>query len=239
MINTGKLELPSLSQVQPRGSAESSWLISHPSHRRAASSGRLPDLHLPQSYVSSASLNANTSRAGGLEPSNGGIHYSSSHPATYSNNNPGIGLRTPSPSPTSQYSAPPTHRLPGESEQHLEYGKSTQHIQPATQGFDNYSSNMNQQHQYLESQQSQLSGGQSYAPHSSTAGGMAQYSSYQQHQQPPVLQPSPSNYAQSPAYGQYGYPGGLASPQGPGHPVSSSMGSQMNSGLLPLPGKST
>jgi len=63
---------------------------------------------------------------------------------------------------------------------------------------------------------------------------MSQYSSYQQ--QPPVLQPGPSNYPPT-HYGQYSYPNGVTSPQGAGHPVSSSMGPQMNTGLLPLPSK--
>jgi len=66
---------------------------------------------------------------------------------------------------------------------------------------------------------------------------MSQYSSYPQ--PPPVLQPGPSNYAPAPTHygGQYGYPNGVPSPQGAGHPVSSSVGPQMNSGLLPLPSK--
>lgn len=66
---------------------------------------------------------------------------------------------------------------------------------------------------------------------------MPHYPHYQQ--QPSVLQPGPGNYAPSPgAYGQYGYSNGVTSPQSAGQPVSSSMGQQMNSGLLPLPGSS-
>ncbi|KAK4695089.1 enhanced filamentous growth protein 1, partial [Lecanoromycetidae sp. Uapishka_2] len=92
---------------------------------------------------------------------------------------------------------------------------------------------MNQQQQYLDSQQSQLSGGQSYQSQPTTAAGMSQYPNYAH--QPPVLQPGPSNYAPPTAHygGQYGYPNGITSPQGPGHPVSSSMGPQMGSSLLP------
>ncbi|KAG7004412.1 hypothetical protein G7Y79_00025g056980 [Physcia stellaris] len=64
---------------------------------------------------------------------------------------------------------------------------------------------------------------------------MSHYPQYQQ--QPPVLQPGPGTYAPSPtAYSQqYGYSNGVTSPQSAGHPVPSSMGPQMNSGMLPLP----
>ena len=93
---------------------------------------------------------------------------------------------------------------------------------------------MNQQQQYVGSEQSQMSASQGYQPQPTAAGGMSQYSTYQQ-QQPPVLQPGPSTYA--PAAYPYGY-NGVTSPQSAGHPVSSSVGSQMNPNLLPLPSKS-
>lgn len=226
MINTEKLELPSISQVQNRGPVDSPWHNSSYS-RPKLPSDRLPDLHLPQSYTST------TARVGGSEPlsSAHGIQYSTTHAGSYSDNNSGIGLKTPSPSPTSLCSAAPIHGLPEDPEgrsdytQPSHYNQSTGHYQPV----------MNQQHQYLESQQPQMSGGQPYAPHSTTASGMTPYSSYAQ-QQPPPLQPGPGSYAQSPGYGQYGYPNSITSPSGPGHPVSSSMAGQMNSGLLPLPG---
>lgn len=81
-----------------------------------------------------------------------------------------------------------------------------------------------------------MSTGQSYTPQSATAGGMSHYPQYQQ--QPPVLQPGPGSYAPSPSsYGQYGYSNGVTSPQGGGQPVSAPMGGQMNSQLLPLPGR--
>lgn len=223
-INTEKLELPSLSQVQNRGPVDSAWYSSNYSRPRLPSD-RLPDLHLPQSYAPT------TARVGGSESLSGahGIQYSAA--GSYSDHNTAIGLRTPSPSPTSLCSAPPIHGLPEEAEGRSEYTQPSHYPQSTT----SYPSVMNHQQQYLESQQNQMSGGQPYAPHSTTASGMTQYSSYAQ-QQPPPLQPGPGTYAQSPSYGQYGYPNGITSPSGPGHPVSSSMGGQMNPGLLPLPG---
>ena len=162
-----------------------------------------------------------------------GIPYSTAHTGSYSDHNTGIGLKTPSPSPTSLCSAPPIHGLPDDSEGRSDFTQSNHY----TQSNSHFPSAMNPQHPYLESQQAQMSGGQPYAPHSTTASGMAQYPNYPQ-QQPPPLQPGPGNYAQSPGYGQYGYPNSMTSPSGPGHPVSSSMGAQMNSGLPLIPGNS-
>ena len=226
MINTEKLELPSISQVQTRGPVDSPWYSSNYS-RPKLPGDRLPDLQLPQTYTST------TGRVGGPEhlSSAHGIPYPAAHTGSYSDNNTGIGLKTPSPSPTSLCSAPPLHGLPDDSEGRSDFTQPNHY----TQSTSHYPNAMNQQHQYLESQQNQMSGGQPYAPHSTTAGGMPQYSTYAQ-QQPPPLQPGPGNYAQSPGYGQYAYPNSIASPSGPGHPVSSSMGGQMNpGGLLPLP----
>ncbi|KAI4164868.1 MAG: hypothetical protein LQ342_001501 [Letrouitia transgressa] len=89
---------------------------------------------------------------------------------------------------------------------------------------------MNQHPQYMDSQQSHISTAQPYAPQPSTAGSMQPYSQYQH--QPPVMHPT-TTYAPSPSgYGQYGYGNGVTSPHGT-QPVSSSMGPQMNSGMLP------
>ena len=228
-INTEKLELPSISHVQTRGPVDSTWYSSNYS-RTKLPGDRLPDLHLPPSYAST------TARAGGPEPlSNAhGIQYSTAHTASFSDHNSGIGLKTPSPSPTSLCSAPPIQGLPEDPEGRSDYSQSNHY--PQSSGHFHHST-MNQQHPYLESQQTQMSGGQPYAPHSTTANNIApQYPGYTQQQQPPPLQPGPGTYAQSPSYGQYGYPNNITSPTAPGHPVSSSMGGQMNQGLLPLPG---
>ena len=241
MLNTEKLELPSISQVHTRGPADVLWSGSHTSQRPILSGDRLPDLHLPQTYTSSATFTTNSSRAGGSDHSSNGQdgQYSPPHISSYSSKNSGIGLRTPSPSPISQNRVPPPHELLETRGETSEYSQPSQQTQPYAQSTDHYSSAMNPQHQYLDSQQPHMSGGQSYAPPSTTAGGMSQYSSYQQQQQPPVLHPSPGSYAPAPAaYGQYAYSNGMTSPHTPGHPVSSSIGSQINQGLLPLPSES-
>lgn len=87
---------------------------------------------------------------------------------------------------------------------------------------------MNQTQSYMDVH-SHMSSAQSYAPQGATAGAM---SHYQYHGQPPVMQPA-SSYAPA-AYPQYGYAPGVSSPAG--HPPTS-MGGQMQSQLLPLPGK--
>lgn len=238
-LNTEKLELPSISQVQTRGPADTPWYSSHYSQRPLLSGDRLPDLHLPQSYVSAPGLSS--SRAGGPDhlPNGHDTQYPPLQTGSYSNSHSGIGLKTPSSSPTSQCSAPPSHELVEDTAEHSDYSQASQPIQPYAQGADHFLGAMNQQQQYLGAEPSQLSAGQSYQSQPSTAGGMSQYPSYPQ--QPPILQSGPSNYAPSPAHygGQYGYPSGVTSPQGAGHPVSSSIGPQMNSGLLPLPSKSS
>jgi protein SOK2 len=81
---------------------------------------------------------------------------------------------------------------------------------------------------------SHMSGGQPPPPQTVTSGGMGHYP---QHQQPPLLQPGPAQYAPAPApYNQYGYSNGLTSPQSAGHQVPGSMGQQGN--VLPLPAMS-
>lgn len=219
-VNTEKLALPSISQVQTRGPVETPWYNSHLSQRSIISGDRLPDLHLPQQYVSPSGYS--TSRAGALPL------QTSTYPT-----DPGIGLGTPSPSPTSQCSEPPHQGTQNISSDHSAYSQASQHSQAYGQSAPRFASTMNSQQQYVGSEQSQMSAGQPYQTQPTTAGGMPQYISYQT--QPPVLQPGHSGYAPVPY--QYGYPNGVTSPQSAGHPVSSSMGPQMNSGLLPLPSK--
>jgi protein SOK2 len=131
---------------------------------------------------------------------------SNTHTSSYTNGNPAHGLKTPSP-------PNPPHGL-------SEYGQ------------DQYGGNMNHS-QSWDVHQSHMSAGPAHAPLPVTSGGMTQYSHYQQ---PPLLQPGPSNYSSGGPYGQYGYSSGITSPQSAGHPVSAPMSSQMNAHLLPLPG---
>lgn len=237
LTNTGKLELPSISQVHTRGPVDVPWFNPHYSQRPLFSGDRLPNLHLPQSYASSASYGPNSSRIGLVDSSSSG--HSSQYPSSqtssssYTTAQPAIGLRTPSPSPTSQTLASQAHGLPDEPTEQTDFSHQNPSISQYTPIAESYSNTMNQP-QYLDSHQPHMSAAQSYAPQPTTASSMPHYPHYQQ--QPSVLQPGPGNYAPSPgAYGQYGYSNGVTSPQSAGQPVSSSMGQQMNSGLLPLP----
>lgn len=236
--NTVKLELPSISQVHTRGPVDVSWYNHHSAQRSLLSSDRLPDLHLPQAqaYPASTSSGTSSSRIGSLDSSTyNGNQYppSQTSASTYQ---PSSGLKSPSPPAASHNLAPQSHGLADVAAHHSEY-PTQQHPEHAyTQEHESYSSAMNPSQQYMDSHQSHMSTGQSYTPQSATAGGMSHYPQYQQ--QPPVLQPGPGSYAPSPSsYGQYGYSNGVTSPQSGGQPVSAPMGGQMNSQLLPLPGR--
>lgn len=237
LTNTEKLELPSISQVHTRGPVDVPWFNSHYSQRPLFSGDRLPNLHLPQSYTSSASYGPNSARIGLVDSGSSG--HSNPYPSSqtssssYTTAQPAIGLRTPSPSPTSQTLVSQVHGLPDEPAEQTDFSHQNPGISQYAPIAESYSNTMNQP-QYLESHQPHMSAAQSYAPLPSTASSMPHYPHYPQ--QPSVLQPGPGNYAPSPGpYGQYGYTNGVTSPTA-GQPVSSSMGQQMNSGLLPLPG---
>lgn len=242
LANTEKLELPSISQVHTRGPVDDPWFNSHHSSQRPFSGDRLPNLNLQSytptsssSYSSSASYGTNSSRVGLVDSGSGGhSHYpssqTSSSSSSYSNLPTGIGLRTPSPSPPTQGIVPQSSH--GLTEEASEYSHQNQNLSQYAPIVDSYNTSMNQP-QYLDSHQPHMSATQSYAPQSSTASHYPHYPS-----QPSVLQPGPGSYAPSQGtYGQYGYPNGVTSPQSGGQNVSSSMGQQMNPGLLPLPGK--
>ena len=237
--NTGKLELPSISQVHTRGPVDIPWYNSHYSQRSLLSGDRLPNLHLPQSYTSSAAYGPTSSRSGLSDSSSNGngSHYPSSQTSTssYPSANSGIGLKTPSPSPTSQNIAPQSQGLSEDPAEQPEYTTQTQGIQPYAQVAEPYSVTMNQPQQYMDSHPPHMSAGQSYAPQPTTAGGMSHYPQYPQ--QSSILQTGPSGYAPPPSSYGYSYTNGVTSPNPGSHPVSSSMGGQMNpNGMLPLPG---
>ena len=201
---------------------------------------RLPNLPLPQSYASSVSYGPATARTGtGNSDPAGHNQYSASSTtsSSYSTAHSSIGLKTPSPSPTS-HNLTPHHGLADESSDQSEYSQANSTISHYVSVAEPYPHTMNQSQQYLDSHQPHMSAGQSYAPQATTAGSMSHYSPYQQ--SPSVLQSGPANYGPSASsYSGYGYPNGVTSPPGTGQPVSGSMGQQMNPGLLPLPGKPT
>ena len=196
------------------------------------SGDRLPNLSLPQTYPASTSSGTPSSRIGSLDSSSNysGNQYppSLTSASSFPSANPGIGLKTPSPSPA--------HNVPSVAHGHSEetaqhYSSQSHNTHIYAHDSDAYpSSAMNQQQQYLDSSQSHMSGGSSYAAQPQTAGGISHYGQYQQQQ--PALQPGPGSYTPSQSsYGQYAYGNGVTSPQSVGHPSS------MNSQLLPLPGK--
>lgn len=227
-FNTEKLELPSISLVQNRGPADVPW-FNHPtySQRSPFSGDRLPDLRLPQSYTSSASYGALSARSNGTN----GV-YTAQQPVTtaYSGTHQNIGLKTPSPSPTSLNGAPQSNGLLEEPTDHPGFVNPEHNAQQYDPVNGSYNNAMNQHQQYMDSQHSQLPGGQAYPPQVSSAGTIPSYGQYQQ--QLPVMHPGSNSYAQSPAgYNHYAY-SGVASPHS-GQSVSSSMNSQMNPNIPP------
>ena len=226
-FNTEKLELPSISQVQHRGSVDVPW-FSQPTYpqRPPFSSDRLPELQLPQSYSSSAPYSAIPSRSNGVYPQQSA---SSGYSGTHTN----IGLKTPSPSPTSLNGASQPNGLIEETTDHSGYSNSEQSVQQYATANGSYNNNMNQHQQYMDSSQSHIPGAQSYPAHAASAGSMPPYSHYPQ--QPSVMHPASNAYTQSPS--GYAYPyNGVTSPHA-GTSVTSSIGSQMNPNMQPLPRK--
>ncbi|KAI4136806.1 MAG: hypothetical protein L6R39_007603, partial [Caloplaca ligustica] len=223
--NTEKLELPSISQVQNRGPVDVPWL-GNPTYSQLPpfTRDRLPDLQLPQYSTSNASYGTPFARSSGTS----GL-YASPQPVTaaYSGNHPNIGLKTPSPSPTSLSSAPPSGGLLEETADHSAFPNTEPNVQPYNGAYSNA---MNQHQQYMDSQQSHMPSAQAYTSQGSSAASMPPYGQYQQ--QLPVMHPGSNTYAQSPAgYNHYAY-NGVTSPHS-GHPVSSSMNSQMNPSIPP------
>ena len=226
--NTEKLELPSISQVHTRGSADVPWYNAHSAQRSLLSGDRLPNLQLPQTYASQpasgtpprvGSFDSGSNYSNNYTPS---LTSASSYPA-----DPSTGLKTPSPSegsPNVSSHVPKDTALP--------YSSQAEGGQIYAQESDPYSA-MNQPQQYIDSRHSHMSTGPSYATQPQTTGGMSHYSQYAQ--QAPSLQNGPSSYGQTqPSYSQY-YGGDVTSPQSTNQPVATSMVSQ----LLPLPGRSS
>ena len=238
MDNTETLELPSLPQVHTRGPVDVPWYNPHYS-QRPPPSDRLPDLHLPQSYAS-PSFGANSHRAAADSSSNSRSAQYSVPPdnsSSYTANHPETGLKTPTPSPTSQKLTVQSHGLAEERADLPAYSSGRQGAPTYTQAAEPAFSNMNQPPQYMDSHQSHIPSSQSYAPQQPSSNGMSQYPPYQQPTQ--VLHSGSGAYAPSPTgYPQYGYANSVSSPQGPGQQGSASMG-HMNPGLPSLPSEST
>ncbi|KAJ5770723.1 uncharacterized protein N7511_002774, partial [Penicillium nucicola] len=215
LSSTEKLELPSISQVHTRGPADIPWYNPHAAERPLLSGDKLPALSLP------------TAIQGISRPA-----YQDPPSANSSARTSLSGVSIPVNEPRSP---PPSADLSGtQGRLSLDSSAPTEYSLPPSVNDGYYPSptslgSMNQAQPYMDVH-SHMSSAQSYAPQGTTAGAM---SHYQYPQQPPVMQPSAS-YAPV-SYPQYGYHTGATSPP-TGQPPSS-MGGQMPTQLLPLPGK--
>ena len=204
------------------GALPASWITQHPSTRPILSTDRLSDLRLKHlgSVGESPSSHATYTFDGRTFS---GANYPINTPPQSS-----IGLRTPSPSPTSHSGARQSSLAPD-----------FEHLHNAQSLFaqDSSSFAMNQ-HQggYLDTQQP-MSGGQQYAPHHTAGGNMSQYGAYPSQSSPSVMS-SGHQYAPSPsAYNShYGYGAGMGSPHGSAPSVPPPIG-QVTSGHPPLPSR--
>lgn len=215
-LTTVKLELPSISHIQPQHSADVLWYNSF-QERPFQVRDKLPAISLapPQQPSESSS----TSRFGSFDAS---VHSSSldyrTDPSSYQNSVASEGKASPRQNPP----------LSGFDE------TGTQSCSEAYNSGRTSISNMNSTQSYMDMQSSHLSSAQPYASQSATAGGMPHYSQYQQSA---VLQPQ-SNYGPPPSsYASYAYANGVTSPPQGSQSVSVPLGAQMPSQLLPLPGK--
>ncbi|KAI4149466.1 MAG: hypothetical protein LQ340_004619 [Diploschistes diacapsis] len=197
--NTGKLELPSISQVDPQGPAGVPWYTTQPGHRSLTVSDRLPDIHLSQTGPLNAPLATRPSRGASFDSSSNHSNSAPSLTSSYSSIDTGLGIKTP-----------PSAGSP-EASSVLFSKDQPQYFQEAA-----YSGSMNQSHPYMDNQHPHLTSGPSYAPHQQTSG----MSHYQY--------PTQASTAYAPAQSSYGqYYGGVTSPHPVGHPVSVSMGTQL------------
>jgi protein SOK2 len=220
LSQTEKLDLPSISQSATRGPSDVPFYNHHAAQRPVYVNDRLPSLPLPQpqqAYSSGTSSPrvGSLSSLGSSSILNGGSH--SSYTTASSSNGP----KTPSPT------IPSNTGLPASLSQ-TTYSNTSPSGTAYSYGQEPYS-NMNHgpQDMYYPSH---ISTGQPPPPQTVTSGAMGHYP---QHQQPPLLQPGPAQYAPAPGpYNQYGYSNGLTSPQSAGHQVPGSMG---QGNVLPLP----
>ena len=206
--NTDKLDLPSISQVQTRGPSDVPYYHPHarslPVHERLPSLTTLPQPQpQPQHQQSSYPLSRSSPRVSSISSA------TSSHAGSLSSFTSAPSSGGPKTPGTLSPNLPPSTGISGPPA-------------PAGAAYDHYPA-MNQ------------TGTEMYYQHmpSSQAAPPPPVSSYNPHQQPPLLQPGPAQYpAPPPHYPQYSYTNGLASPSTGPPSVSNPMTSQA---VLPLP----
>lgn len=223
--NTEKLELPSISQVHSRGPVDASWYNTQFTPRPTVSSERLPALPQIQSGANTSSNNS--SPRGGSISSASAINSSASSHTSYSSsvNGSHSGFKTPSPEQTPQTLGRDPHSLNGQSQD----SPYAQQHQPSGYGYatDSYA-NMNQMQSYADVQQHHLPN----AGHATSSGPPSTMGHYAYNQQPPYLQPGPTNSIVQGSYYQNSYGNGM-----PPTPSTATMNSSLVPASLPLPGK--
>lgn len=181
---------------------------------------RLPSLPLPTPALQAYSSGTASPRVSSIASStSSNADSQSSYTSVASSNGP---KTPPSSLPVSGISSGPL----------VSSGLHTPLVQPNISGYDQYQA-MNQGAAEMYYQQSHIPGGQPPQSQPVTSGALQ----YNPHQQPPILQPGPAQYANPSPYGQYGYPNGLTSPPAAPPSISHSIGA--NTHVLPLPGVAT
>lgn len=182
MINTEKLDLPTISQVQTRGPSDVPYYSAHAPQRPLYVSERLPSLPLPQppQAYSSSSSSPRVSSISSAAGSNAGSQ--SSYTSAASSNGPKTpGTLSPTLPGGSSISGPPGQSATGyEQYPAMNPGGTDMYYQP------------------------HMSTGQAPPPQTVT--------SHYGHQQPTLLQPGPAQYSPAPYGTQYSYANGLTSP---------------------------
>lgn len=179
---------------------------------------RLPSLPLPTPVLQAYSSGTASPRVSSIASSTSSNADSQS---SYTSVASSLGPKTP----------PSALSVSGINTGHL--GSSAIHtplVQPNIAGYEQYQA-MNQGAAEMYYQQTHMSSGQAPPPPSVTSNTLGQYNP---HQQPPLLQPGPAQYASPSPYGQYGYTNGLTSPPTGAPNVSNTLGP--NPHVLPLPG---
>lgn len=214
--NTGKLALPSISQVQPRGFEDQAW-YQPTSSLQTTTAERLPALSQIQPHNSYSSVGSSP-RGGSIGSAE--VQGSSGTVTSYSssvNGNYLSGLKTPSPE-----HHPQSFRKDSV-QSGLHHPSQSLPAVPYTT-FDQSSGtyiSMNQPPSYIDVSQSHMPN----IPSSAPPPGLAHYPIYQTTQ---PMQGGPHPYGSSPtSYSQYAYSNGLAPLHTGSHPSTASVGSQL------------
>lgn len=225
--NTEKLELPSISQVHSRGPVDAPWYNTQFTPRPTVSSERLPALPQIQSGANPSS-NSSSPRGGSISSASA-INSSASSHTSYSSsvNGSHSGFKTPSPEQTPQTLGRDPHSLNGQSQE----SPFAQQHQQSGYGYatDSYA-NMNQMQSYADVQQHHMPN----PGHATSSGPPSTIGHYASYQQPPYLQPGPTN----PMVQGYSYPSSYGNGMPP-TPSTATMNNSLVPASLPLPGETT